>query len=80
MLTCMRTFLVIVHHGIDPTAHGIAAHQPGIVGLEEVGRRSQIPRQREFEQTKVCGSLPFGKTQFGNFAAVQQQGKATFPR
>jgi hypothetical protein len=30
-----RAFLVIVRHVIDPTAHGIARHQPSIVGLQQ---------------------------------------------
>ena len=33
-----RAFLVIVRHMVDPRAHGIAPHQPGIVGLQQFGR------------------------------------------
>ena len=31
---------VVVRHAVDPGAHGIAPHQPGIIGPEEFGRRS----------------------------------------
>jgi hypothetical protein len=29
------TFFVVVSHVVDPPAYGIAAHQPGIAGLEQ---------------------------------------------
>jgi len=35
-------FLVIIGHMIDPCAHGIATHQPGIVGFQQFGRRRNI--------------------------------------
>ena len=37
-----RTGFVIIGDVVDPRAHGIAPHQPGIVGLQEVGHRSHI--------------------------------------
>jgi hypothetical protein len=37
---------VVVSHGIDPRAHGIAPHEPSIVGLEQFGRRSRVPHPR----------------------------------
>jgi hypothetical protein len=39
-------FLVVVSHGIDPRAHGIAPHQPSIIGLQQFGRRSRVPHPR----------------------------------
>jgi hypothetical protein len=41
-----RAFLVVVPHMINPTAHGKAPHQPGIAGLQQVGRRIHIPHSR----------------------------------
>lgn len=38
--------LIVIHHMIDPSAHGKAAHQPGIIGLQEIGRRTHIPLGR----------------------------------
>jgi hypothetical protein len=32
-----RTLLVVVRHVIDPGAHGVAPHQPGIEGLQKFG-------------------------------------------
>src|ERR1700689_2613643 len=38
---------VVVHHGIDPRANGIASHEPGIIGLQQIGdRRSHILHSR----------------------------------
>src|ERR1035437_7928161 len=39
-------FRVVVSHVIDPRAHGIAPHEPSIVGLEQFGRRSRVPHPR----------------------------------
>lgn len=33
----MRTFLVIVRHVVDPTAHRVAPHEPGFAGSQQVG-------------------------------------------
>jgi hypothetical protein len=41
-----RGALVVVHHMIDPRAHGIAPHEPSIEGLQQFGRRSQIRHPR----------------------------------
>ena len=30
-------FHVVIHYGIDSSARGIAAHQPGIIGLQQFG-------------------------------------------
>lgn len=38
-----RAFLVVVSHVVDPSAYGIALHQPSIVGLQQFGRRIYIP-------------------------------------
>src|ERR1035438_8573121 len=38
--------LVIVQYGIDPSAHGIAPHQPSIAGFQQFGRRSHILHPR----------------------------------
>jgi hypothetical protein len=38
--------LVIIHHMIDPRAHRIATHEPGIEGLQQFGRRSHILHSR----------------------------------
>jgi hypothetical protein len=35
-------FRVVIHYGIDSSAHGIAARQPGIIGLKQSGRRADI--------------------------------------
>ena len=37
-----RTFLIIIRHMIDPRAHGIAPHEPGVERLEQFGRRTVI--------------------------------------
>jgi hypothetical protein len=37
-----RTGFVIIGDVVDPRAHGIAPHQSGVVGLQEVGHRSHI--------------------------------------
>jgi hypothetical protein len=42
----MRTFLVVVSHVVDPSAHGIAPHARGIVGPQQFGRRCHIPHSR----------------------------------
>jgi hypothetical protein len=45
-LSC-KTFLPRVHDDmIDPRAHRIAPHQPGIAGLQQFGRRSHILHSR----------------------------------
>jgi hypothetical protein len=31
------TIRIIIHHGIDPTAHGIASNQAGIAGFQHIG-------------------------------------------
>jgi hypothetical protein len=36
-LSELRAFLVVVHDMIDSRAHGIAPHQAGIVGSQQVG-------------------------------------------
>jgi hypothetical protein len=36
-----RAFLGVIRHVVDPRAYGIAPHQPGIGGLQQIGRRSQ---------------------------------------
>ena len=48
-----RTLLIIIHHGIDPSADGIAPHQPGIVGLQQFGRRTRIPHSRKLCRCRV---------------------------
>ena len=37
---------VVVSHGIDPTAYGVAPHQPSIVGLQQFRRRNHVPHSR----------------------------------
>jgi hypothetical protein len=37
-----RTLFIIIRHAVDPSAHGIATHQPGIRGLQQFGRRTHI--------------------------------------
>ena len=39
-----RTFLVIINRAIDPTAYGIASHQPSIVGPQQFGHRRHVLR------------------------------------
>jgi|ERR1017187_6496956 hypothetical protein len=39
-------FRIVVNHGVDPVAHGIAAHQPSIAGLQQFGRRSHVSHLR----------------------------------
>jgi hypothetical protein len=39
-------FFVVVSHAIDPRADRIAPHQPSIVGLQQIGRRSHILHPR----------------------------------
>jgi hypothetical protein len=45
-------FFVVVGHVVDPSAYGIALHQPSIVGLQPVGGRThecklpQLPASR----------------------------------
>jgi len=41
-----RTLLVVVSDVIDPTAHRKASHHPGIVGLQQIGRRIHIRHSR----------------------------------
>jgi hypothetical protein len=41
-----RAFCVVIRHMVDPRAHGIAPHQPSIVGLQHLGRRTHIPHTR----------------------------------
>ena len=41
-----RTFLVVVRNIVDPSAYGIASHQPSIVGLQHLGRRCQFSSSR----------------------------------
>jgi hypothetical protein len=41
-----RASLVVVRDLIDPTAHGIAPHQPSFAGLQQFGRRSYIRHPR----------------------------------
>jgi len=41
-----RAFFVVIRHMIDPCAHGIAPHQPGVAGLQQVGRRDRVPHAR----------------------------------
>jgi hypothetical protein len=36
------TIRIIIHHGMDPRAHGIAPHRPYIIGLQQFRRRSHI--------------------------------------
>jgi hypothetical protein len=38
----LRAFLVVVPHMINPTAYGVAPHQPGIEGFQQFGRRTHI--------------------------------------
>src|ERR1019366_8210237 len=38
-------FLVIIRHVIDPRADGIAPHQAGVVGFQEVGRGASEPTE-----------------------------------
>jgi hypothetical protein len=33
---------VVIGNVIDPRAHGIAPHEPGIKGLQQIGRRAHI--------------------------------------
>jgi hypothetical protein len=40
-----RAFLV-VGDVIDASAYGITSHQPSIVGLQQLGRRSHVPHSR----------------------------------
>ena len=35
-----RTLFIIIRHAVDPRAHGTATHQPGITGLQQIGRRT----------------------------------------
>ena len=37
---------VVARHGIDPSAHRIAPHQPSVEGLQQVGRRGHIRHSR----------------------------------
>jgi hypothetical protein len=37
-----RVFLVSINRAIDPTADGIASHQPSIVGPQQFGHRGHI--------------------------------------
>src|ERR1039457_3391652 len=37
---------VVVPHMIDPSAHGIATHQPCIEGLQQFGRGTHVPHPR----------------------------------
>jgi len=39
-------FFVVVSHVVDPRAYGIAAHQPGVAGLQQIGRRARVPHPR----------------------------------
>jgi len=39
-------FFVIVNHVVDPSAHGIAPHQPGIAGFQQFGRRTHAGHSR----------------------------------
>ena len=39
-------FLVIVSGAIDPTAYGIASHQPSIVGLQQFGHHRHVLHAR----------------------------------
>jgi len=36
------TIRIIIHHAVDPRAHRIATHQPGIAWLQQFGRRGHI--------------------------------------
>ena len=38
--------LVVVRDVIDPRAHGIATHQPGVAGPQQLGRRAHILHTR----------------------------------
>ena len=42
---CGASF-VVIYHRVDPSAHGIAPHQPSIVGFQQFGRRSHIRHPR----------------------------------
>ena len=44
-----RTFLVVVSHGIDPGTHGIAPHQPSVIGLVQHIRHRKILRMEFFQ-------------------------------
>jgi hypothetical protein len=37
---------VVLRHAVDPRAHGIAPHEPGVAGLQQLGRRSYIIHPR----------------------------------
>ena len=50
-----RAFLIIVRHVIYPGAHGIAPHQPSIVGLQQFGDRSGVLHSRIEPEIVVVG-------------------------
>jgi hypothetical protein len=37
-----RTFLIIVRHMVDSTAHRITAHESGIIRLQQFGNRRHV--------------------------------------
>jgi integrase len=50
-----RAFFVVVGYVVDPGAHGIAAHQPGIERFQQFGRHTHIPHPRIEPQVVAVG-------------------------
>jgi hypothetical protein len=48
-----RTFLVVIIDVIDPSAHGVAPHEPRIAELQQVGRHSYVIHPRIKPQVVV---------------------------
>jgi hypothetical protein len=46
-------FTVVVRHAVDPGAHGIAPHQPGVAGPQQIGRRTHIPHSQKLCRCRV---------------------------
>jgi hypothetical protein len=54
------TQLIVIHHVIDSSAYGIAAHQPGIKGLQQFGRYAHILHLRIEPQVVTACSRTTG--------------------
>jgi hypothetical protein len=50
-----RTVLVVVSNVIDPSAYGIATHQPSFEALQQFGRHTQILHTRIEPQVVAVG-------------------------
>jgi hypothetical protein len=55
-------FRIVIRHVIDPSADGIAPHQPSIVGLQQFGSCNSIPHSRKLCRVRLRALPKRGST------------------